>query len=305
MQRPNALATSLLSETFLSPRELQERGVDRHAARRLVEAGELVRLRNGRYVRRGACDALVRAGRIGGRLDCVSLLGAIGVFVVDRSILHVQFERGTSRLPVRPAATVAHWRRSRRARAALTADLIEALAQSVRCQAPRDAVATLDSAWHQGLIDESDLAAVFARLPERYRPLRSLLDPRSESGPESLMRLILRGLGCSFDVQVEIAGVGRVDFVVDGWLIIECDSKAHHEGWDAQRRDRRRDIAAARAGYTTIRPLAEDILFHREQTLDDVKSILAHGPRPSATQNSSKRGAKRRTAAPCGQTTPA
>jgi very-short-patch-repair endonuclease len=39
--------------------------------------------------------------------------------------------------------------------------------------------------------------------------------------------------------------VGRVDFLVEGWLIIECDSKAHHEGWDKQRRDRRRDLAAA------------------------------------------------------------
>lgn len=95
-----------------------------------------------------------------------------------------------------------------------------------------------------------------------------------ESGPETLVRLILRGLGCDVDVQVQIPGVGRVDFVVDGWLIIECDSKAHHEGWDAQRRDRRRDIAAAALGYTTIRPLAEDLLYAYDATATAIRAVI-------------------------------
>ncbi|MCY1159280.1 MAG: hypothetical protein MOP51_2305, partial [Citricoccus sp.] len=49
--------------------------------------------------------------------------------------------------------------------------------------------------------------------------------------PESLMRLILCDLGVEFSLKVKIVGVGRVDFVVDGFLIIECDSKAFHQGW--------------------------------------------------------------------------
>ena len=72
-----------------------------------------------------------------------------------------------------------------------------------------------------------------------------------------LMRLILRSIGCVFDVQVVIAGVGRVDFVVNGWLIIECDSEEHHSSWADQKRDRRRDQAAAARGYATYRPIAE------------------------------------------------
>jgi hypothetical protein len=42
------------------------------------------------------------------------------------------------------------------------------------------------------------------------------------------MRLLLRALGHRAEVQVRIAGVGRVDLVVDGWLIVECDSRAYH-----------------------------------------------------------------------------
>ena len=101
------------------------------------------------------------------------------------------------------------------------------------------------------------------------------------------MRLMLRGLGCQIEVQVVIPGVGRVDFVVDGWLIVECDSKAHHEGWESQKRDRARDLAAAGLGYTTVRPIAEDILHRREQTLAAMKAVLAH-PRPSARQDSAR-----------------
>jgi very-short-patch-repair endonuclease len=109
-------------------------------------------------------------------------------------------------------------------------------------------------------MSEDEVAAVFAGLPMRFRALLSLVDPSAESGPETFMRLILRALGVSFHTQVYIDGVGRVDFVVEGWLIVECDSRGFHEGWDKQVEDRRRDMAAAKRGYVTIRPLAADIL---------------------------------------------
>lgn len=270
----------ILGQQFLTPQDLQALGLTRHLVAKAVGAGRLLRLRKGRLIRSDAHPDLIRAGRMGGRLDCLSLLAAIGVFVLAKDRLHVQIEVKSSRLPHRAADVVPHWRRSTGRRTDLAADLVEALAQACRCQPPREAIATLDSAWHQGLVDEGALAAVFARLPRRYQRLRGLLDRRSESGPETLMRLLLRGLGCDVDVQVQVPRVGRVDFIVDGWLIVECDSEAHHAGWAAQKRDRRRDLAAAAQGYTTVRPVAEDILHHREEVLAMMKAILAaHGPR--------------------------
>jgi very-short-patch-repair endonuclease len=298
MQTPMELAARILPVTFLSLQGLADHGLTRHSVSRLVGEGSLLRLRNGRYARADLHDGLVRAGRLGGRLDCVSLLASLGVFVRTDHPLHVQFEPGTTRLPVRPAEVVAHWRRSGVLRDALAADLIEALAQACRCQAPRDAIATLDSAWHHGLVDEEGIAAVFVRLPQRSRALQDLLDRRSESGAETLMRLLLRSLGVHVDVQRRIDGVGRVDIVVDGWLIVECDSKAHHEGWQSQKRDRARDLAAAALGYTTVRPIAEDILYRQEEVLAVMRAILAHPPRRSAPQNSTDRRANRRTRMP-------
>ncbi len=264
----------VLSSCFLVTAELRRRGLRRHAVGRLVADGTLIRLRRGRFVGSHAPPDLIRAGSLGGRLDCVSLLRAIGVFVrVRDSALHVQFDREASRLPARTGIR-AHWRNTVAPAAQLAADITEALAQAVRCQSPRDAVATLDSAWHQGMIDEPGIAEIFARLPRRYRRLLPLLDRRAESGPETLMRLMLRALGCAVELQVQIDGVGRVDLLVDGWLIIECDSRAHHSGWDAQKTDRRRDLAAAALGYTTVRPVAEDILARPDEVLATMKAIV-------------------------------
>ncbi|WP_054680957.1 DUF559 domain-containing protein [Microbacterium sp. No. 7] len=287
-------AGRILTAAYLTPADLVGQGITRSERRRLVQAERLVRVRQGRYVTADLPSKLLQAARLGARLDCLSLLHALGVFVLDAPALHVQVERGASRLPPRTADVIAHWRESSCPRAALTADLVEALAQSVRCQGIRDALATIDSAWHLGLVDEESVAAVFARLPRRYASLRRLLDRRAESGSETIMRLILRSLGCHVDLQVVIPAVGRVDLVVDGWLIVECDSRAHHEGWEQQKKDRQRDIAAARAGYTTVRPIAEDILHHREETLAAMKEVVAQGPRPAARPNSSD-STRRRT----------
>lgn len=233
------------------------------------------------------------AARLGGQLDCVTLLAALGVFVRERPALHVRFRPATSRLPARPDDVVAHWRDSVQPERRLTADVVEALAQACVCQSWTDAIATLDSAWHLGLIDDAALSEVFARLPHRMQDLRSRLEKRSESGAESIVRLILDDLGASYDVQVSVRGVGRVDFVVDGWLIIECDSEAHHSGWAGQKRDRRRDLAAATLGYTTIRPLAEDIFFRQDEVREQLADALSHGHVRNSTHPSILRPTRR------------
>lgn len=271
-----------LHDGILTTAELRAQGLSERRIRTIVDSGQLLRVRRGQYVSASAPTCIVEATRLGGRLDCVSLLREAGVFVAASAPLHIQITTGASRLPTRPSHVIAHWRDTAAERFSPIAPLVEALAQACRCQDPRSAIATLDSAWHLGLIDEADLGDVFARLPRRYRALQGLLDRRAESGTETLMRLILRSLGCDIRVQQRIPGVGRVDFVVDGWLIIECDSEAHHAGWDAAKRDRRRDMAAAALGYTTIRPLAEDILHHRDELTATLRTIIEHA-RPRRT----------------------
>ncbi|MFI8633487.1 endonuclease domain-containing protein [Microbacterium sp. NPDC077663] len=77
--------------------------------------------------------------------------------------------------------------------------------------------------------------------------------PDAESGIESLLRLRLSRLGIRLESQVLVAGVGRVDFVLAGRLILEVDGRLNHEGPSRRHRDLVRDAEAAAAGYETLR----------------------------------------------------
>lgn len=271
--------------TVMTRADLLALGIRPKQITRAVRQGELLRLRRDRYMVQPIAG-IDRAVRIGGRLACVSLLAALGIFVLDDRRLHVHADPTMSRMrspddrqtPFSPRDDVVlHWSSLRVNEPGLAAvSLADGLAQAVRCQEARAAVATVDSVLHQRLLTVADVHDVFAGLPTRYRAILRLADASAESGPETLMRLILRQLGLRFETQVLIPGVGRVDFLVEGWLIVECDSKAHHEGWEKQRADRRRDLAAAELGYVTLRPLAED-LFHRRDAVAAAVRGLASG----------------------------
>ena len=272
--------------------DLREEGLSTRQIRAAVTAGELTRARKGHYVAGGSPTAMVRAARVGGRLGCVSLLAEHGVFVFDASILHVHMERGDSRMRsdhgdgalsprARRRGVVLHWHALAEPAGSGTVDVIDAVAQAVRCQEPRYAVATLDSALNTGLLRPDQLDAVFALLPHRHRILRRFIDSRAQAGTETLVRLVLLKMGCRVDVQVFIDTVGTVDLLVDGWLVVECDSRQFHSDWAQQREDYRRDAALAALGYCRIRLVAEDILYHPEVVLAALRGLLLSPRRPA------------------------
>jgi very-short-patch-repair endonuclease len=278
---------SLPADRRLSTEDLRAIGLSERDIARLVRDAKLVRVRVGSYARVDSHAHALQALRVGGRLTCVSELARRGVFVHggagdlvgERARVHVQLELNASRLGLRTDKrdTRLHWVTLRRGVAprAVSVDLFDALVQSAGCQSPRAFIASVDSALHLGLLHADDVDAVFAALPRRFRRLRYLVDGRAESGSETLVRLMLRALGRRAELQVVIRGVGRVDLVVDGWLVVECDSKAFHSSWDQQREDRRRDQALAALGYVVYRPIAEDILYHPDIVVAALKGLLA------------------------------
>ncbi|WP_425840632.1 endonuclease domain-containing protein [Microbacterium sp. PA5] len=280
---PSRLVASVAGRADLITAGMTARGLT--AA---VRGGRLLRPRRDHYLPPDAHPHQVEAVRCGGRLDCVALLALLGVFVLETPQPHVQLERDATRLPAPARGVIRHWRATVAHPHAAVVPVPEALAQAVRCQGARAAVATLDSAWHLGLVDEAGIREVFGLLPRRYGVLRGVLDRRSESGTESLVRLILRGFGCRIELQVRIDGVGRVDLLVDGWLILECDSVRHHSDWSAQVEDRRRDLAAAALGYTTVRLLADDVFRRPDWVREQLRRVVAQRP---AVHDSGRSGA--------------
>ncbi|MDT0157756.1 type IV toxin-antitoxin system AbiEi family antitoxin domain-containing protein [Microbacterium sp. ARD32] len=256
---------------ILTRDDLHEAGLTTHYITAGVREGRLVRLRRGVYVAEDVPAHIADAVRAGGRLACLTLLQLIGVFVLEQPGLHVQMPPHLSRSRHRrPDSAKLHWEECRGDETRHAVSIRDAVRQSIRCQQPRAAIATLDSILHHRLLTPAQLAAIFRTLPARFQALLSLVDGSAESGPESFMRLLLRAMGLAYETQVTVPGVGRVDFVVEGWLIIECDSREFHEGWDKQVDDRHRDLVAAGLGYVTVRPLASDIFFHP----DTVKAAL-------------------------------
>ena len=281
----------LVWETHRTRAELFADGMTRRGITAAVRAGDLIRARRDRYLPPDAPDALVRAVRVGGRLTCLSLLQLLGVFVLANSQLHVHLTGQASRLRSphsrrkrldrrRRHGTRLHWTAlPERPGAETCVRIVVALAHAVVCQAPAAAVASIDSALNKGLIGLDHVAEIFGLLPARYGVLRSLIDGRAQSGPETLVRLMIRKLGSTADLQVEFDGVGFVDLVVDGWLVIECDSKAHHGNWEQQLKDYRRDLKLAQRGFVVLRLAAEDIMYNPDVVFLAVRGLLASGSR--------------------------
>ena len=252
---------------------------------RAVRPGTLVRARQDRYLRSDAPRELIQAVRVGGLLTCLSLLRVLGVFVFGKPELHVHMRRGASRMrsPESRAARLAgrrerqivlHWHPLLDDPGTGCASVLDALVHAVRCQPARYAIASIDSALNKGLLAVEDLPTLFAALPERFHVLRSFVDGRSQSGPETLVRLMVLALGCTVDLQVRFDGVGFVDLLVDGRLVIECDSKAHHSSWRQQLKDYRRDLVLAQAGHPVLRLAAQDILYRPEAVLAAIRGLL-------------------------------
>ncbi|WP_374977372.1 endonuclease domain-containing protein [Microbacterium trichothecenolyticum] len=270
-----------------------------------VRAGELIRARRDRYLPPETPDEVVRAVRVGGRLTCLSLLRLHEIFVLTNSRLHVQLPPRMSRMRsphdrsrrlnlAKLHGTRLHWLAPREDDGAATcASVVVALAHAVLCQAPRAAIASIDSAVNKGLVRTEDIATIFHLLPAKYEVMRPLIDGRAQSGPETLVRLMLLGLGCVVDLQVEFDGVGFVDIVADGWLVVECDSKQHHADWDQQVKDYTRDLQLAQRGFAVLRLTAKDIMERPEEVLAALRGLVFAGGRPSSHARGT--GAKRRS----------
>ena len=274
-----------LSREVLHRHELLAAGATGRGLTTAVKGGHLLRVRRDNYALPETSRGLLEAVRVGGQLDCVSALHSFGVFAFDHRYTHIRMHRAASRSRSPSARHVPltrenrhgaqlHWLPLLEDATDTTVSVVDALAQATRCQEPWHAVASLDNAVFQQLIVEDDLATVFGSLPLRLQGLRPMIDGRAESGAESVLRLILREAGFQCELQVAVDGVGRVDMIVEGCLVVEADSRLAHDGWDAHVRDRSRDLELARRGFMSIRPAYKHIMQSPAAVREAVSRLL-------------------------------
>lgn len=265
--------------------QLAEQGHGRAGLATAVSTGELWRPRRGWVATPGASADALRAVRLGGRLGAGSALASYGVWVDEDSELTVACPSTASRLPplaaterrlwtedLFPALSDKRWRVS----------VMDALLQLGR-DAPRDSlIASIDSAIQLRFITRAELRLLLAALPRRLQGVGREIDGLAMSGTETHMRLALRRAGYQVQSQVRLPGIGTVDLLVDGWLIIELDSRKYHGGADNQLRDRARDGNAVLGSYGHERFVWKQVRESMDWCLDVVEHRLRDG-RPART----------------------
>lgn len=88
-------------------------------------------------------------------------------------------------------------------------------------------------------------------------------------------RYHLLAAGLVVQEEVLVPGVGRVDFVVAGRLIVEIDGFEFHSNRTHYRQDRNRWNTATAKGYHTLRITAELVLGNPELFVQLVRESLA------------------------------
>jgi very-short-patch-repair endonuclease len=148
--------------------------------------------------------------------------------------------------------------------------LAETLRQVAATQPLALAVATIDSALRRTALSPLDLLFLAQHLPKTLRKPFELADGRSDSGTESVMRVLLleAGLKPRLQVPIPLTDLDRIDILVGDRLVIECDSRQFHGGPDQRLRDLRRDADLAALGFIVLR-------FDYAQVFGSPETVLA------------------------------
>lgn len=255
-----------------------ERGIQRGVRLRLIE-----RVGRGGYALPEADPALVAAVAVGGVVSHLSAARLHGLDLWSQpKVLDVTVARGSS----------PRWPGTRMHRATLAPEecdarlpvtsVLRTLNDCARTLVLVEAVVLLDSALRQGRVTMADLhlMAKTANGPGsgKLRQAVAHVDELSGSALESGFRPVLDILGVDYRSQVWIEGVGYVDFLVEGWLVIEPDGFEFHADRRSYRNDRRRGNAVAGHGLTQLRYSWEDVKLNPGRVLAQVAAVLALGP---------------------------
>lgn len=157
------------------------------------------------------------------------------------------------------------------------APLARCLADLLCCAQEWTALVAADAALHQGRVTYEQVGT-YLRGSRRVLGRRRLqrTSSRARSPLETLARIQLRGAGLDVVDGVETGGVGEVDLLIAGWLVVELDGYEYHSDMWSFDQDRSRDRELARLGYTSIRFTANNVRSGR--IVDEVRRVLAAHP---------------------------
>jgi very-short-patch-repair endonuclease len=243
---------------------LRSAGVSDGRLRVAVRSNHIRQVGRGAFATHDADADIVVAADLGGALTCSSGARLHGLDVLDPPDRpHIAVPRHINRKTSR--ATV---HRTARIGAGVLVPLLPCLVECLRCLPPVAALVAVDSALRQGLVS---VPAMERRLSgpgsAKARQILAQADRRSGSAIETVLRVGLWLAGLCVVPQAYVDGVGRVDFLIDGWLVVEVDGFEYHSDRASYRNDRRRANALTARGMVLLRFSYEDVRYRLPQVV--------------------------------------
>lgn len=252
---------------------LRQEGYSERAVRSLATAGAH-QPRKGVWALPGADPGFLQAIVTDSLLTCASGASHYGLWLKDkpRSLHLASKHRRGGHSPKHGRLRFAAYHRLP------IAGIEDTVIHGLTCLPEVDAIAMVQSAMTQHGVPRAVLEAELTA--NYYGPARKRLakaDGLSESVPEISARLLFEAAGLSFTRQVQIPGVGRVDFLVDRWLIVEINGFEFHSSRAAWRKDMARSNTAQAQGYAVLSYAPEQIWNGPENVLQEIRAVLKRG----------------------------
>lgn len=262
---------------------LRSLGVSDYALRTSVARGSVLRAGVGGYSLQGAPEELVRAVELGGVVSHKSAAKLHGCRLwTPPTVLEVTVPRNTHRVALDARVHRADVSELDLEPLRAMTGIERTLLDCGRTLSLLEALIIFDGALHARWVGPSFLrrAAAFPAGPGSgaLRRVLAHVDGLADSALESVLRLLLSLLHCDLRSQVWIRGVGKVDFLLDGWLGIEADGYEFHRERADFRKDRSRGNQMVIGGKVVLRFTWEDVKSRPFELLSEVAAVLAKGP---------------------------
>jgi very-short-patch-repair endonuclease len=247
---------------------------------RAIEEGRISRLKHGLLTLPDGNLLIRHAVSNGGLLSCASAVKELGLWgLKDPEGPHLWVPHGRPVDYFRHAGSTAETVRHRgtlagNKRPGAYAPVLDVVLHALRCRPPLEALVIAESAVVKRKLRLHDL---LSHLPgPRNGPFRALLervDSTAESPLETIARELFRKAGLRVESQVRIEGVGRVDLLIEGRVIVELDGFDFHWTRPMFRKDRHRNNAGMLRGHLTLRYVYEDLVFEPDTVVAQVLSL--------------------------------
>lgn len=262
------------SSGVASRQSLLDRGITDGQLRRAMRDGTISSPQRGIFQLPEADSLFLQAHALKGALTCVSAAPYYQLWCLHEHVeLHLSCRNGLSR----PQAVTHRNLLLPPNRIQPVAALADVLLHALHCLPRFEALAMVQCAVGRGDINLGFLRGhLKGNRNASARAVLDLVERRADSLLEPIARVLFREAGFWTECYVQIEGVGEVDFLLEGSLVVEIDGGTHFEPRSIKK-DRRRDNMSVVNGYLVLRYFYDDVVHHPERMMAEVAAVLKRG----------------------------